>query len=174
MLLEISLAVAATYISSRWYNERRNKSKKESLIYDINEVHSLEISDLQKASKIKYAASLKRSKEVRIGMAEENMVAYHKDFPYDAGDVRPLGSPIDGLIFAGNVQGEIEEVILFEVKTGNSRLSKTQRQIKNIVEAGKVKWLEFRVKTQPVKLEHKELEELPEGDECVCTVCLEI
>ena len=95
---------------------------------------------------------------------------YHEDFNYDGGDFRALGSPIDGVIFPGSVQDNITEIVLMEVKTGQSKMSKKQRQIKQLVEDGKVRFQEFRIKTKPVKLGHKK--DLVVDYGCLCDECV--
>lgn len=167
MLLELIVAVGATGVAGYFYFRRILQSKQISWDEELHE----EIVATERIGKEKAAKSLLRSKQVRIGLSEENMVIYHQDFPYDGGDFRAMGSPIDGMIFAGSVQGDITEIVFLEVKTGNSRLSKKQRQIKNLVKKGKVKWLEFRIDTKPVVLKHKE--NLAEIDECLCADCIE-
>jgi predicted Holliday junction resolvase-like endonuclease len=177
MLLETILYITggsalSAWIARRFFNlkeknlEERHETDKQSMI----EAHDAEIIEVQKAGKLKAAKALKRSKEVRIGLAEENMLMYHEDFEYDGGDFRALGSPVDGVIFVGSVQDEVTEIVIMEVKTGNSRLSKKQKQIKDLIKAGKVRWQEFRIKTKPVKLGHKE--ELVVEDGCLCDDCV--
>jgi len=51
-----------------------------------------------------------------------------------------LGKPIDYIHF-----GE-DKVTFIEVKSGNSRLTKTQRRIKGIIKNKEVEWHEVRVK----------------------------
>ena len=82
----------------------------------------------------------KKSSEVRIGLLEESLAPLHKDFKYDSRKARFIGHPIDYIIFEDN------EIVFLEVKTGTSRLSPTQRKIKGLVVAGKVKWDQLNIK----------------------------
>ena len=147
MLLEIFLALGGGSAISYWISRRFANLKEQNLKeeYERNtqsliEGHDAQIVEVRKEGKIKAAKALKRSKEVRIGLAEEYLLMYHEDFDYDGGDFRALGSPIDGVIFPGSVQDDITEVVLMEVKTGNSRLAKNQFQRKAFVESGKVRF----------------------------------
>lgn len=76
------------------------------------------------------------------------------DFPYDPGDSRFLGSPVDFVVFAGLREGdEVEEIVFVEVKTGKSRLSRREQSVRRAVEEGRVSWREERVGGLPSSLE---------------------
>ena len=88
-----------------------------------------------------------RSRYVLKGKIAEHMVPLLGDiFKYDPSDARFIGAPIDYLIFDGYTavkdlnSDEPITVILADVKTGNARLNKTERRIKEAVEAGRVRW----------------------------------
>ncbi len=71
-------------------------------------------------------------------------------FPFDPHDAVWIGSPIDYLVFDGLSKGRregspVKRVILVEVKSGESRLNKRQRQIRDLVKQGKVQWSEVRI-----------------------------
>jgi predicted Holliday junction resolvase-like endonuclease len=177
MLLETILVVTGASGISYWIARRFAKLNEDNLLEKherdtqlLIDGYDAEIIQVEKEGKIKAAKALKRSKEVRIGLAEENMLIYNENFKYDGGDFRALGSPIDGMIFPGAVQDDITEIVLLECKTGNSKLSKKQRQIRDLVEAGKVRFEEFRIKTKPVKLSHKD--DLVVDYGCLCDECV--
>ncbi len=48
-------------------------------------------------------------------------------------------------MFNGYSDGQTEEVILVEIKTGKPRLSKRERDIKKVVEKGKVSFIEVNI-----------------------------
>ena len=77
-----------------------------------------------------------RSLRTKHGQLWEQLIPFAADYPWDPGNFRFIGSPIDG------VQFEDDKVVLLEFKTGKSRLSGRQRQIQELVDQGKV---EFRV-----------------------------
>lgn len=83
--------------------------------------------------------SQKKSSEVRLGKVAENMAPFFKDWPYDPNRFRFLGNPIDGISFNDN------EVVFVEIKSGGARLSKSQKHVRDLVNAGKIKFVSFRV-----------------------------
>ena len=89
--------------------------------------------------------ALERSRAVLKGKIGEQMAPILDIFPFDVADARFLGSPMDFVVFNGYSDGQTEEVILVEIKTGKSRLSKRERDIKKVVESGKVRFIEVNV-----------------------------
>jgi len=83
--------------------------------------------------------SQKKSSEVRLGKIGENMAPFIEDWPYDHSKFRFLGNPIDGIQFTDY------EIIFVEIKTGKSRLTNTQKQIKKLIADGKVSFATFRI-----------------------------
>jgi hypothetical protein len=80
----------------------------------------------------------KKSLEVTIGKTVENIVPGFHDFPYRSDDCRLLFQPIDFIAFNGLGAGAITSVDFIEVKTGNSQLTKVQRQIRDAVQDHRV------------------------------------
>lgn len=85
-----------------------------------------------------------KSTEVRTGQIAEQFAPYLKDFPYDAKDVRFLGSPIDMIVF--DFKGD--QVVLIEFKTGESKESPRQRQIREMIKNGRCIYQVIRVKDE--------------------------
>ncbi|MFX1367663.1 MAG: Holliday junction resolvase-like protein [Promethearchaeota archaeon] len=93
-----------------------------------------------------------RSRYVLKGKIAEHMVPLFPDvFKYNPSDARFIGAPIDYLIFDGYTsvkdgysEGSIK-VVLADIKTGDARLNRTERKIKEAVEAGRVVWETIRV-----------------------------
>ena len=86
--------------------------------------------------------SQKKSSEVILGGITEQLSPFLKDFPVskeECQNLNFLGMPIDYIHF-----GE-DEILFIEVKSGNSRLSKKQRHIRDLISDGKVKFTVFRV-----------------------------
>ena len=90
--------------------------------------------------------SLKKSSEVRVGKIGENMAPFLKAWPYDPNNFRFLGNPVDGIQFTNN------EIIFIEIKTGKSKLTKSQRKARNIIRTGNVSFATFRVDENGTKL----------------------
>lgn len=149
-LITISLIGIICFLSYKIYK----KEEKIKLLTDkVNEIPDLIAEESKKASR----ESLKRSKAVLKGQAAEQIAPYLKDFPFYPGDCRFLGSPIDLIAFVGNTKKNVEKVVFIEIKTGESRLSLRQRQIKEAIQEGQVEWLEYRIPDpEPVnKLTHE-------------------
>ena len=89
----------------------------------------------------------KRSGEVKRGFMTEQWLPLVKPYPWDPQNFRFLGSPIDG------VQFEEDEIVLVEVKSGNSQLSRKQKHIRDLVNNGKVRFREVRVRIKDGEFE---------------------
>jgi predicted Holliday junction resolvase-like endonuclease len=89
-------------------------------------------------SRLKQTEGSKKSTEIRTGMLVEHWVPVKEDFPYDRKKAHFLGNPIDYIVF------EEEEIIFLEVKTGKSRLNKSQKRIKDLIDRGKIRFEEMR------------------------------
>ena len=92
--------------------------------------------------------AISRSARVLSGKTLEKFVPFLDKFPYDPHDVKWLGDPIDLVIFDGySSKGSPQQIVFCEVKSGQSKLSKVQRDIKELIENKKVKWFEFKPDT---------------------------
>lgn len=92
------------------------------------------------------ADAVKRSRAVIGGQFTEQIAPFLPAFPCNAGDARFIGKPVDFIAFPGSAEGKsIEEILLIEVKTGDSRLSEREKQIKTAVENGNVKYVVYRI-----------------------------
>jgi len=82
----------------------------------------------------------KSSQAVRFGKIAEQWLPFAEQFPFETEKFRFIGSPIDGIAFS-------EDAIIFcEFKSGESRLSREQERIKQLVQEKKVKWFEMNAK----------------------------
>ncbi len=82
----------------------------------------------------------KISQSVRYGKLSEQFLPFLENYPYDSSKFRFIGTPVDG------VQFEENKVVLVEFKTADSKLSQKQKHIKNLVEEGKVEFLEYNLR----------------------------
>lgn len=89
--------------------------------------------------------AVRRSRSVLTGQIGEQLAPYFPAFPADPGDARFLGKPVDFIVFAGAASGEVREVLFIEVKSGDAKLSTTERTLRDAVNAGKVRWVEYRL-----------------------------
>ena len=75
-----------------------------------------------------------------FGKIAEQIVPAFLTFPYKQNECRPLFEPIDYIIFTGlSGKGRVEAIKFVDVKTGEGRLSKGQRRIRDRVVEGKIK-----------------------------------
>ena len=93
-----------------------------------------------------------RSRVVLKGKIAEHMVPLIGEiFRYEPSDARFIGAPIDYIIFDGYTRVKDDNsdepitVVLADIKTGKAKLNKTERRIKQAVEAGRVKWETIQV-----------------------------
>lgn len=93
--------------------------------------------------------AVRRSRSVIGGQTAEQLAPYFPDFPFDPGECRFIGKPVDFLVFRGASSGTVEEVVFVEVKSGASSLSKVERSLRDAVLAGKVRWAEYRAPLSP-------------------------
>jgi predicted Holliday junction resolvase-like endonuclease len=91
-------------------------------------------------------ARLKQSRAVIGGQVSEQIAPLLADFPFDPGDCRFIGKPIDFIVFRGMNEKAIDEVIFVEVKSGSSRtLNDQEKRLREAIEARKVRWVEYDV-----------------------------
>lgn len=120
---------------------RRLHSRIEGLI----EGHAAELDDARRDS-------LDRSRSSLKGKMAEQIAPLLPGFPYLPADARFLGDPIDYVVFrgrsdpAGNgAYGNVVDIILLEVKVGQTALSSVQRTIARSVEEGRIRFEVCRV-----------------------------
>jgi len=93
--------------------------------------------------------AIRDSRRVLGGKFTEQMAPYLPDFKYDPTEARFIGSPIDLIVFPGLAKEEPSELVLIEVKSGkNDRLTATEKRIRDLIEAGRVRW-ELLYRPQP-------------------------
>ena len=93
--------------------------------------------DMEQARK----SAVSQTRAVLGGKFTEQMVPFFPDFVYDPTEVRFIGSPIDMVVFPGLAQGDPQEIVILEVKTGKSaQLKPIQKKIKQLIIDGMVRW----------------------------------
>ncbi|MDR1909593.1 MAG: hypothetical protein LBQ35_06740, partial [Spirochaetaceae bacterium] len=86
------------------------------------------------------------SRSVLGGLVSEQIAPLLPHFPFDPGDCRFIGKPVDFLVFRGMNQQRISEVIFLEVKSGAVKtLSAQEKLLRDAVQSGRVRWVEFHV-----------------------------
>jgi predicted Holliday junction resolvase-like endonuclease len=104
--------------------------------------------------------AIRRSANTIVGKTLEKLIPFTKDFKYDSRDLRWLGDPVDFMVVRGYGQyaatgdvTKITEIVICEVKSGRSRLTKEQKHIEKLVKEGKVRFETARLagSTQIIK-----------------------
>ena len=98
----------------------------------------------------------KRSRATMRGQATEHLAPYMIP-ALDAKDFRFMGDPLDYLVCVGSsaihdkTTDTIEEVMLLDIKTGKSQLSKVQRRIRDAVVEGRVVFATYNTDTEVLR-----------------------
>jgi predicted Holliday junction resolvase-like endonuclease len=91
--------------------------------------------------------TLKTQSEIRLGAIGEHLAPFLSSWPFStaADTFFSMGGIIDGINFG------FDKITFVEIKTGNSKLSQSQRRIRDLISAGKVDFLEFRISEDGIK-----------------------
>jgi predicted Holliday junction resolvase-like endonuclease len=86
-------------------------------------------------------SAVTQSRAVLGGKFTEQMAPYLPNFKYDPTEARFIGSPIDMIVFPGLANGDPEEIVIMEIKSGQSaQLTPQERKIRQLIEDGMVRW----------------------------------
>ena len=104
--------------------------------------------------RLRYSAKIRedavqRSLAVTAGKVHEQLVPYLPEFGFNPKDARFLGSPVDLVVFDGLADGAVKRVVFLEVKTGGASLTARERQVREVIEAREVAWVELRLTRTP-------------------------
>jgi predicted Holliday junction resolvase-like endonuclease len=89
---------------------------------------------------------LKQSRAVIGGLVSEQMAPLLPGFPFDPGDCRFVGKPVDFIVFRGMAEKNISEVVFLEIKSGSVRnLNDQEKKLKEAILAKNVNWAEFYI-----------------------------
>lgn len=102
--------------------------------------------------KNKTLLSQKKSSETRLGQISEHLVPFLNNFRHNPKDLHFIGQPIDYMVFDFD-QGAIT---FLEIKSGNSRATKRQKTVKNIIKEGRVYYEEIRINEKGLKASKRE------------------
>lgn len=89
--------------------------------------------------------SVDRSRATLSGQFLEKLAPHFPGFPYEPTDLRFIGTPVDYLVFRGLSEGEVDEIVFLEVKSGHAGLTTKERRVREAVEASAVRWDVYRV-----------------------------
>ena len=142
------LILSAIYLS----NKEKLKNKYENEFKNQFETWK-ELFISKETPKIKKEV-LNRSRNTIRGIATEHLAPLIQK-EYNAKDFRHLGDPVDYIVFDGlsdildRKANVIVKVILLDVKTGNSRLNKVQRRIRDAIKEGRISFEVYNPDKQP-------------------------
>jgi len=95
--------------------------------------------ELRKLREIGTQKSESGAKATNIGFILERLAPTMGGFRFAYNDCRSLFDPIDYVIFEGlSDKGKVDKLFFVDIKTGEARLSKKQREIKSIISEKKV------------------------------------
>jgi predicted Holliday junction resolvase-like endonuclease len=99
--------------------------------------------------------ALKYQRPILAGKISEQIAPFFPDFPEDLkfSEARFIGKPVDFIIFKGIDDDNINELVFVEVKSGKSQLTARERSLKDVIQAKKVSWYEYRVNQEITDLE---------------------
>jgi len=81
------------------------------------------------------------AKSVNLGFILERLAPTLGSFRFNQNDCRSMFDPIDYVIFDGlSKKGQVDKIFFIDIKTGNARLSKKQKEIRTVIEENKVKF----------------------------------
>lgn len=144
LLLVVGLAVALKNMLDTKVQNKLLGDTNKSLQKDLIEVQDTLGAEIEKNREL---LSQKKSSETRLGQISEHLVPFLENCRHDPKTMHFLGNPIDYLVFDFD-QGSIT---FLEVKSGNSKASKRQKTIKNIIKSGRVFYEEIRINEKGVK-----------------------
>lgn len=90
--------------------------------------------------------SQKKSSEVRLGQITEQLSPFLDGFNYDPKRAHFIGNPIDFIVFLD------DEIVFMEVKSGESKMTKKQKDIRALINNGKVRFETMKVDGKQIKL----------------------
>ena len=62
-----------------------------------------------------------------------------------------MGKPIDLIVFNGMDEKNINEIIFVEIKSGDSKLSTTERKLRDCIKEKRIRWQEYRISKKLTK-----------------------
>ncbi len=134
--------------------EKLGKEWQVKYIQDIEELKKL----FKNSEQIIRTKSVSSSRRSLVGKFIERFIPFLKKLPYEPSDMHFLGQPVDYIVFQGLHEDKIEKVIFVEVKTGQSKLTKREKSLKETIEKKRVGWKEINIDTADEHTPDKEME----------------
>jgi len=110
------------------------KGIRKQLEEDLNE----QIASLEKRKLVADEGAEKKAINIGIGKIIEKVLPAYKKFNMPLADCSFLAEPIDMVVFEGACKNYIDHITFLDIKTGDSKLNKHQRQVRDAVKDQKV------------------------------------
>lgn len=91
------------------------------------------------------ADAIARSRAVLAGHFSEQLAPYLPNFPFNPSECKFIGKPVDFIVFHGLDEKNVTGISFVEVKSGKSKLSGTEKTVKDAIENKRVQWVDYRV-----------------------------
>ena len=95
--------------------------------------------------------AIAKSRAVIGGHFSEQLAPFLPNFKYLPTECKFLGKPVDLIVFKGLDEKKIDEIVFVEVKSGNAKLSATEKSLKEAIEKKKVRFEEYRIPEELTK-----------------------
>jgi predicted Holliday junction resolvase-like endonuclease len=155
----VILMIAVIYLFKQNVKLSINHSKFEDGFKELqSDVISLQDELGEEREKNRALLSQKKSSETRLGQISEHLVPFLQNCTHDPKQMHFLGNPIDYLVF----DFDDGKITFLEVKSGNSKPSKRQKTIKNIIKSGRIYYEELRINERGIRNKIVSGEETPE------------
>jgi predicted Holliday junction resolvase-like endonuclease len=140
------IAIAAYFYMKHKIGKLLLKMEKQQTKHFMDNMHERENYARILLEKNKDTEHKLRSERVRRGQMFEQFIPFVKNFPYNRKDIRFLGSPIDMIVFNGLDEGKVKDIRIIEIKSGKSRLTQREKQIRQAINDKQVFWEEINEK----------------------------
>lgn len=113
---------------------------------DLGEEYEEDLAELREGLERKLAHALASQKGSLSGIITEKFCPFSPTYKYDLWDVTAIFDVFDFLVLKGkNSSSGIEEIIFQEMKTGWGKLDDSQRQLRDCIRAGRIKFEQWRL-----------------------------
>lgn len=100
--------------------------------------------------------AIEKSRSVLGGQFSEQLAPFLPNFKYSPTECRFIGKPIDFLVFRGMDGKDINEIVFVEVKSGKSKLSSSEKKLKETIDKKRIRWEEYRIDEEITKNKKEE------------------
>ncbi len=90
--------------------------------------------------------SVRQASATNLGFILERIATTLPTFPLKSTECRSLFDPIDYVAFPGADSGAVESIHFVEIKSGRSKLTPRQKEIRDVVERGRISLVTYKAK----------------------------